>query len=146
MNEQAILRQIAAYLDESESEKQLRVIHQMQDHLHALQDGETQATSGWVNSNSLLFPEDFADAMRQLHADLTPINGLLAQLTRIEEALEKQKDKLNRKCDVCGAPATNEAYDRVKVPTGGPVVNRVSTGKVHRGCDKHPASQRVRRS
>jgi len=93
MNEQAILRQIGAYFDEAEVDKQLPMIHQMQDHLHALQDGEKKANSNWVNSATVLFPEDFADSMRKLHSDLSPINEMLKQLERIEAALEKQKEK-----------------------------------------------------
>lgn len=49
------------------------------------------------------------------------------------------------KCDLCDRPATNEAYDMAEVPTGGSVSNKVPTGKVHRGCDEHPASKRARR-
>lgn len=49
------------------------------------------------------------------------------------------------KCDLCDRPATNEAYDMEEVPIGGPVSNKIPTGKMHRGCDEHPASQRARR-
>ena len=97
MNEQAILRQISAYLDEAEVDKHLQTIHQMQDYLHALQDGEKRAHPNWVNSATLILPEDFTDEMNKLSTDLGSVSKMLKQLDRIEEALEKQKEKLMKR-------------------------------------------------
>ncbi len=58
--------------------------------------------------------------------------------------MTEQTEKSKLKCDICGKPATNEAFEQAKPPIEG--AKPVSTGKVLRGCDKHPASKRVRRS
>ena len=143
MTEQQILDGIRATTDQAALSTQLQRVHQMQDHLNALRSGEAQASKEWVNSSQLLFPEDFEEEMNNLTADLAPIENLLGQLDRIELALKMQIKKVSSVCDVCGEPATNEAFEIAKVPAQGG--EKVSTGKVFRGCDRHPASQRAKK-
>jgi hypothetical protein len=97
MNEQAILRQISTYFDSADVDKQLQRVHQMQDHLNGLRNGETLASEEWSHPSQLIFPEDFTEAMNQLGSDLRPVEKLLKQLDRIEGALDKQKEKLMKK-------------------------------------------------
>jgi hypothetical protein len=90
MTEEQIINGIRATTDKRGLASQLRKLHLMQDHLHAVQDGEIQAREEWVNFSSVLFPEDFEDAMNQLDSDLAPIVGQLKQLDRIEAAIKHQ--------------------------------------------------------
>lgn len=65
-------------------------------------------------------------------------------MTKSDASPQQQVDR--PKCDCCENPATNEAYDQAEIPTQGKFTEKVSTGRVRRGCDEHPASERVRRS
>ena len=93
VNEQAIIRQISNF-DERHAKTQLQRVHQMQDYLHAIRDGEVKAREEWLNSSTLIFPEDFTEEMNKLSADIRPIENLLGQLDRIEAALKNQIEKL----------------------------------------------------
>ena len=95
MDEQAILRQINNY-DEESVTKALQRIYQMQDHLNAIRSGEVEAHKEWANSSELIFPEDFTEGMRELSKDLHPIEKLLKQTERIEAALKWQDMKLKK--------------------------------------------------
>ncbi|MBZ5687222.1 MAG: hypothetical protein LAP86_19545 [Acidobacteriia bacterium] len=94
MNEEAIIRQIGN-MDAAEVKTKLHVVHQMQDHLNAIRSGEIQAHKEWVNSQ-LIFPEDFTEEMNKLSSDLHPIEKLLKQTDRIENALKKQLERVKK--------------------------------------------------
>lgn len=94
MTEQQIIETIQEIGDEKELNDQLRMIHQMQDYLHQLQDGEQPVTAEWFNSSPALFPEDFTDEMNELSSERATSNELLKQLERIEAALIKRGEEL----------------------------------------------------
>ncbi len=97
MTEQQIIDRINATTDTRELTNQLRQVRQMEDYLHELQEGQKQASLEWVNSSPLVFPEDFAAEMNQLHAELGASKELLDQLSRIERALEQRLEQLGKK-------------------------------------------------
>jgi predicted LPLAT superfamily acyltransferase len=99
MTEQQIIERIGTLTDMAEVVAQRQRVRAMQDYLHTLRDGEKQATRNWVNSSTLLFPEDFEDAMNTLSSDLSHSSQMLKQLDRIEAALNEQEKKLRTKCD-----------------------------------------------
>ena len=73
------------------------MVHLMQDHLKAWRSGEVEGTRGWINSSTLLFPEDFEAAMKNLSATVRPSEEMLKQLERIEAALSSQLEKIDRR-------------------------------------------------
>jgi len=87
MNEQQIIQRIRVSLDRAALEQDLQRVHQMMDHVNAARSGEVQATDSWVNSSSLLFPDDFEAEMNHLSSTTIMTGQMLEQLDRIEAAL-----------------------------------------------------------
>jgi len=95
MNIEAIIRQISN-CDEVTAKMRLHEVQKMHDFLNAIRSGEVQARKEWVNSSSLIFPEDFAEEMNKLSVDLRPVENMLKQCERIEDALKKQLERLKK--------------------------------------------------
>jgi hypothetical protein len=87
MNEQQIIQRIRVSLDRAALEQDLQRVHQMMDHVNAVRSGEVQPTDSWVNSSSLLFPDDFGAEMNHLSSTTIMTGQMLEQLDRIEAAL-----------------------------------------------------------
>jgi hypothetical protein len=98
MNEQAIIRQIA-HFDEKDVKIRLHEVNKMQDHLNAIRNGEVQARKEWVNSSTLIFPEDFTEEMNTLSTDLQSTEKLLKQLDRLCVSVVKHTKFNQRRLD-----------------------------------------------
>lgn len=94
MTERQIIERIRTLTDVREVDSRLRVVHTAEDYLHALQAGERKPSLEWLDSSDLAFPEDFAAEMNRLSVDLTPIDKMLGQLGRIEDALKLQRAQI----------------------------------------------------
>lgn len=55
------------------------------------------------------------------------------------------REQINAVCDICGAPATNAAYDTIRGVdlSGAYRHSRPGPGPKHLGCEAHPARERV---
>jgi hypothetical protein len=94
MNEQQIIERIQKIGHRRELDNELGKVHQMQDHIHAVRNGEAKATQGWFNTEKALFPEDFEHQMNELSAEVRSMDEILKQLDRIEAALNKRGEEL----------------------------------------------------
>jgi len=110
MTEQQIIERIRSMTSVADVDLQHRTVHQMQDYIHQVRDGEKVAGAEWLNSSPLLFPEDFTDEMNELSSERAISDKLLKQLDRIEAALEERKKELK------AAEEWNQAQTQVQQP------------------------------
>ncbi len=94
--EEQIIERIHAATDARVLNTELQRNRARQDYLHAVCEGEKQATRDYLNSSSLFFPENVTEETNRLGSWLVPIEKELKHLERIERAIVQQLEKLKK--------------------------------------------------